>query len=139
MLSPAGVGSGAEHSSSQTRRRPASKRRRYPLGFKSPATTPAGGSGTATASPQVTFRPETLIVTSDIASFFTIDDIIIGKNSQSVSAEPLPAAMFTEVAVNTGLNLDTANLGTQMALRFTNVDTVDPHTFRASLVGTAVE
>jgi hypothetical protein len=114
-------------------------RRVYHMGFDAGADTDAGVAGTATQQPQVTIRSERLIVPSFIAPFFTIDNIIVGKDSQSaVGNNPVPASTYSEVAVGVRLNLKTANLGHLVTIAFTNVDT-DAHRFRATIIGTAVD
>jgi hypothetical protein len=118
--------------------RPSDQRREFPLGFVVDGPTGPGLSGAATANPQVTFRSERLIVPSFIAPFFVIDNIIVGKDSQQVSANPLPASTFTEVAVGVRLNLKTAMIGNIISLLFTNVDVAE-RLFQATIIGTAVE
>jgi hypothetical protein len=120
--------------------RPATRRREYPLGFES--TTVGGilpGNGEVVrADPQISFRGERFVVPSDISLFFSIEDIIIGKNSQFVSSGPVPASTFSEVAVGVRLNLDTANVGNLISIRVRNIGP-DPLVFRATLIGTGVE
>lgn len=121
------------------RERAEDTRRVYHMGFDAGANTLAGLAGQATQQPQVTIRPERLVVPSFLAPFFTIDNIIVGKDSQSaVGVNPVPASTYSEVAVGVRLNLKTANLGHLVTLSFTNVDT-DPHRFRATLIGTATD
>lgn len=121
--------------------RPATRRREYPLGFES--VTPGGiaglgGTEVVRADPQISFRGERFVVPSDISLFFSIEDIIIGKNSQFVSSGPVPASTFSEVAVGVRLNLDTANVGNLISIRVRNIGP-DPLIFRATLIGTGVE
>lgn len=121
------------------RERAEDTRRVYHMGFDAGADTLAGLAGQATQQPQVTIRPERLVVPSFIAPFFTVDNIIVGKDSQSaVGVNPVPASTYSEVAVGVRLNLKTANLGHLVTLSFTNVDT-DPHRFRATMIGTATD
>lgn len=120
--------------------RPQDRRREFPVGLIAPTPTVFGGTGQATALPQVTFRPERLIVPSDISASFTIDSVVVGKDLQSVSAQPLPATMFSEVAVGVRLNLKTAVVGMQIVVSFTNVDALQREIqFQAAFIGTAVE
>ena len=120
--------------------RPATRRREYPLGFESitPGGIAPGGSEVVRADPQISFRGERFVVPSDISLFFSIDDIIVGKNSQFVSSGPIPASTFSEVAVGVRLNLDTANVGNLISIRVRNIGP-DPLVFRATLIGTGVE
>jgi hypothetical protein len=120
--------------------RPATRRREYPLGFESitPGGIAPGASEVVRADPQISFRGERLVIPSDISLFFSLDDIIIGKNSQFVSSGAVPASAFSEVAVGVRLNLDTANVGNLISLRVRNIGP-DPLVFRATLIGTGVE
>jgi len=120
--------------------RPQDRRREFPIGLVSPGPTAFGGSAQATAFPQVTFRPERLVVPSQIAPFFTVDAIIVGKDNQSVSFDPIPATMFSEVGVGVRLSLKTAVVGMQIIVRFTNIDPLQQtRTFSGGIIGTAVE
>lgn len=119
--------------------RPATRRREYPLGFESAAAIPLNGTALVRATPQISFRGERLVVPSDISLFFSIDDIIVGKNSQLVSDGPIPASTFSEVAVGVRLNLDTANIGNTITMRVRNVGSADEIFFRAAIIGTGVE
>ena len=120
--------------------RPQDRRREFPVGLVAPGPTAFGQSASATALPQVTFRPERLIIPSQIAPFFTIDAIIVGKDNQTVSFDPLPATMFSEVGVGVRLSLKTAVVGMQIIVRFTNVDPLQQaRTFSGGIIGTAVE
>jgi len=116
-------------------------RREYHIGFDSgPVAVAINASATLTARPQVTFRPERLMVPSFIAPFFTVDNIIVGKDSQTaVGASPVPATMYSEVAVGARLNLKTANLGHDVTLLVTNVDPAAAHRFRAGMIGTSTD
>jgi hypothetical protein len=127
--------------------RPATRRREYPLGFESTSISKIapgmagidpGNTEVVRADPQISFRGERLVIPSDISLFFSIDDIIVGKNSQFVSSGPVPASTFSEVAVGVRLNLDTANVGNLISLRIRNIGP-DPLVFRATLIGTGVE
>lgn len=118
--------------------RPNDKRREFAIGFEPTPATAAGASASTRARPQILFRPERLIVASQVAPYFTIDNIIVGKDSQMVSADPVPATAFSEVAVGVRLSLKTAVIGNDITIQFTNTDTQD-RTFRATIIGTALE
>jgi hypothetical protein len=122
------------------RERAEDTRREFHLGFDSgPVLVAAGGAFQVQALPQVTFRSERLVVPSFLAPFFTIDNIIVGKDSQTaVGFSPVPASTYSEVAVGVRLSLKTANLGNTIILAGTNVD-VAGHRFRATLIGTATD
>lgn len=121
------------------RERAEDTRREFHMGFRSAAPIAGGAAGAVTQQPQVTFRPERLVIPSFIAPFFTIDNIIVGKDSQTaVGINPVPATTYSEVAVGVRLNLKTANLGHLVTLSFTNVD-ADPHIFQGAIIGTATD
>lgn len=94
-------------------------RRRYPLGFV-PTNLATGITTTIPAGPQNLFRSERLIVPSDIAFDLDINDVKVGNQSQLVQAVSLPAAMFTEVAIDTQVTFDTAEVGNQISATFFN-------------------
>lgn len=114
--------------------------RRFPLGI-TPTNVLAPPSPDSQkdikASPQVTFRPERLIIPSDIAAFFTIVDLKIGNRSQLVAAGEIPATVFSEVGVDANLRMDTAQISMEIVITVKNIDS-SPRMFRAALLGTAV-
>lgn len=118
--------------------RQVTKAREYPLGF--PTTTVAGGNTTATisASPQVPFRGRRLIIPSDIAGAFLVNDLKVGKNSMFPTSNPVPARAFTELGVGTDLNLDTAQISQLISLSVQNTSG-SSQDFNACIIGTAVE
>ena len=111
--------------------------REYALGLGS--TSVAGtSSANINVQPQVIFRPERLVVPSNLAMDFLITDIKVGKNSQLVSTGALPAVMFTEQAFGVRLKMDTAQIS-----MFVTVSGTTPNpaarNFQGGLVGPAVE
>lgn len=113
------------------------KSRQYPLGF--PTTSMATLTSTnVVAQTQVLFRGRRLIIASDIAAAFLINDFRIGKNSQFPSTGPVPARVFSETAVGVDLSLDTAQISQNISLNVTNTSgsTV---IFNAALLGDALE
>lgn len=119
------------------RERP-TKAREFPLGFESPTTIAPGATATITSRPQIPFRGERLIVPSDIAGSFSILDLRVGKNSQFTSSGAVPARTFQENAVGIRLQLDTAQISQDVTLSVQNIGGA-PQTFRASIIGSAVE
>lgn len=111
--------------------------REFPIGF-GPTSVAANTTATFTAQPQLIFRPSRLIIPSSIAASFVVSDLRIGKNSQLVSANPIPASTFIETAVGVALGLDTCNVGQTITLVVANT-TGGAVTFLASLIGTSVE
>lgn len=127
----------AERNASALVSRAPQKSREFPLGF--PETSiDAGDTANVVTFPQVPFRGERLLIPSDIAGLFAIDDIKVGKNSQLVASGPLPARCFSEVSVGVGLHLDTAQVSQQITLVVRNISG-QTATFRGMLIGRAVE
>lgn len=111
--------------------------REYALGLGS--TSVAGNSSAnINVQPQVIFRPERLVVPSNIAIDFLITDIKVGKNSQLVSTGALPAVMFTETAFGVRLKMDTAQISMFVTISVTNQNP-QAKNFQGGLVGPAVE
>lgn len=127
----------AERNSAAVVRRQPTKAREYPLGFPT-TSVGAAASATISAQPQVPFRGRRLIVPSDIAGSFLIDDLKIGKNSMFPSSNPVPARAFTELGVGVDLNLDTAQISQLVAISVTN-SSLAAANFNAAIIGTAVE
>jgi hypothetical protein len=111
--------------------------REYALGLGS---TSVAGSSSANINvqPQVIFRPERLVVPSNLAVDFLITDIKVGKNSQLVSTGALPAVMFTENAFGVRLKMDTAQISMFVTVSVTNQNP-NARNFQGGLVGPAVE
>lgn len=112
--------------------------RRFPLGFSSDAVILPGAQATITSQPQVLFRGERLIVPSDVAGDFTIDDCKVGKDSQFVATGPIPARTLQENAWGVDFQLDTAQVSQFISLIVTNIAGASRQ-FRATLIGSAVE
>lgn len=110
------------------------RRRRYPLGVV-PTTITAGTQSQIPASPQNLFRPERLVIPSDIAFDSGVVDIKVGNTSQFVQSAEVPGALFSEVAINTGVNFDTAEIGNQISATIRN-KTASSIEFSAGFVGT---
>ena len=111
--------------------------REYALGLGSTSVT-GSSSANINVQPQVIFRPERLVVPSNIAVDFLITDIKVGKNSQLVSTGALPAVMFTENAFGVRLKMDTAQISMFVTISVTNQNPA-ARNFQGGLVGPAVE
>lgn len=111
--------------------------REYALGLGSTSVT-GNSSANINVQPQVIFRPERLVVPSNIAVDFLITDIKVGKNSQLVSTGALPAVMFTEQAFGVRLKMDTAQISMFVTVSVTNQN-AQARNFQGGLVGPAVE
>lgn len=110
------------------------RRRRYPLGFV-PTAVAAATSVQVPSAPQNLYRPERLVIPSDIAFDAGVADIKVGNQSQLVQSVEVPAALFSEVAINTGVTFDTAEVGNQVSVTIRN-KSASAFEFTAGLVGT---
>lgn len=110
------------------------RRRRYPLGFV-PTTLPASTTALVPSAPQNLFRPERLVIPSDIAFDTGVVDIKVGNQSQLVQSVEVPGALFSEVAIDTHVTFDTAEVGNQVSIQVRN-KTASPFEFTAGLIGT---
>ena len=113
------------------------KAREYPIGFVGTSLA-AAGSETITRRPQVPFKGKRLITASNTAGSFEITDIKVGKNSQLVSANNIPALAFAETAQGVEMDFDTCQVSMDLAIGITNIS-LAAATFRAAIVGVAVE
>lgn len=111
--------------------------REYALGLGSTSVT-GNSSANINVQPQVIFRPERLVVPSNLAVDFLITDIKVGKNSQLVSTGALPAVMFTEVAFGVRLKMDTCQISMFVTISVTNQNPA-ARNFQGGIVGPAVE
>ncbi len=116
------------------------KARRYVLGFDSgPNLIAANGTIPVINRPQVAFKSERLVVPSDIAGGFVLNDVVVGKNSQFASnSVGVPARSFDERAEGMMLAMDTAQISQDIIINVTNTGGA-PARFRASIAGPAVE
>lgn len=110
------------------------RRRRYPLGFV-PTVIDGGTSALIPSAPQNLFRPERLVIPSDIAFDLGVVDIKVGNQSQLVQSVEVPAALFSEVAIDTNVTFDTAEVGNQVSVQARN-KIAAPIEFTAGLIGT---
>jgi hypothetical protein len=114
------------------------KARVYPFGFLADAAAAAGAPGSVTRRPQTPLKLQRLVVPSIIAPFFWITDVKVGKDSQLVGSDPLPAIVFQENAVAVELKGDTANVGHDVTIAYVNVSGASQR-FQAVMIGAAVE
>ena len=110
-------------------------RRRYPLGFV-PTEVDAGDAATIPAAPQNLFRPERLVIPSDICFDFGVADIKVGNQSQFAQSVEVPAAVFSEVSIDTNVTFDTAEVGNQISILVRNKGATDNLEFTAAAIGT---
>lgn len=110
------------------------RRRRYPLGVV-PTSISSGDTATIPTTPQNLFRPERMAIPSDIAFDIGVTDVKVGNQSQFVETSEVPGALFSEVAINTGVTFDTAEIGNQISVAVRNKSLSDVE-FTAGFVGT---
>lgn len=121
----------------QLRARAPSKAREWVLGFDSVTTVAAGATTNVTSRPQVTFRPDRLVIAGSIAASFLINDIKIGMASQLIAGVAVPAEVFGQAAVGVRLKLDTAQISQDVILNVTNTS-AGALRFNAAMIGPAV-
>jgi Ca2+-binding RTX toxin-like protein len=114
------------------------KARRYPFGLQADAATAAGTPGAVTRRPQTPIKVQRLVIPTAIAPSFVITDIKVGKDSQLVGSDPIPAEIFAPNAVNVELAGATANVGHDVTIAFANISGAAA-LFRAVIIGPAVE
>jgi len=124
----------AERNAGAVIQRELDRRRRYPLGVV-PTDINPGVQQQIPASPQNLFRPERLVIPSDIAFDSGVVDVKVGNVSQFVQSAEVPGALFSEVAINTGVNFDTAEIGNQISAVIRNKGAAAIE-FSAGFVGT---
>ncbi len=114
------------------------KGRQLILGFSSTGTVAAGATVDIIQRPQLTFRPERVIIPAAIGANFNVADIRIGKDSQFLSAGVIPAAVFAEGAFGVRLKMDTAQIAMDIDLRVTNIS-AGALNFFAAMIGDSVQ
>lgn len=93
---------------------------------------------TVSAQPQRDFRVERLIVPSFCARYFSITSFTVGQDNQFVAAGEVSAQAFSEVAVGSRLEGNTANIGNLIVLTVKNIDTTNDYDFYSSISGTTL-
>jgi hypothetical protein len=114
------------------------KLREYPLGFDSQVAIAAGATVLVNSPPQIPFRVERLVIPSDIAGSFVVEEFTVGKNPQFASNIPVPGRVFDERAVGVRLRGDTAQVAQNVSCRITNISGA-PVRFRAAVIGAALD
>lgn len=111
--------------------------REYALGLGS---TSVMGSTSANINvqPQVVFRPERLVIPSNVAIDFLLTDLKVGKNSQLASTGAVPAIAFSEQAFGVRLKMDTAQISMFVTISVTNQNP-NARNFQGVIIGPAVE
>jgi hypothetical protein len=92
------------------------------------------GIATITVNPQVRFRGRKLVIDSNSGGSFLITLFQVGIQNQFMSADPVPAACFTELAQDVWLDLDQAYVGNGITLTVQNLGT-NTQNFTGALLG----
>ena len=108
--------------------------RRQNLGFPSTTTT-LSQTQTAQSAPQTWFRPDRTFIGSSIVGFYAVSAILIGNKEQFVNANPCPANMFSELAVNADVEYDTCEPAVTISVQVQNLDTTASHTVIPGMTG----
>jgi hypothetical protein len=111
--------------------------REFVIGLGSTAL-PGLSSANIAVQPQVIFRPERIVIPSNLAADFLITDIKVGKNSQLVSPGAIPAVVFVENAFGVRLKMDTAQIAQFITISVTNQNGA-ARNFQGAIIGPAIE
>src|SRR5271155_3200906 len=111
--------------------------REFVIGF-GPVKVKARSRHIAQVQVQMPYRGNRLIVPSSLANDFSVNDIRVGKDSQAISENSIPAAAFSELAVGVNLGLDIAVPGHFVTLSVSNT-TNKEKVFAAALVGKGLQ
>ena len=117
-------------------RRP-NRGRRLPMGLFSLGLIAAGSPSQVTAEPQTAFRLERFSVPDELAIFFDIVDIKVGKDSIFDTDGRVPATCFDQAATGILLGVDTNQAGTTLSVDVLN-KSLAPSIFQALALGIAV-
>lgn len=99
---------------------------------------PPGHTINITAQPQVTFKPERLILDDEAAEWYDVADIKVGRCSQLVSSSMLPGTAF-KAGVSPIQSMDTVQISMLVTLSLINVSTKPRRPPRAMMTGRGVD
>jgi hypothetical protein len=99
---------------------------------------PAGSTVYVTGRPQVLFRPELVSIEGELAPFFSVVDIRIGKNSQFVSAAEILAEEFAP-GRSRRMKFDTCQISMDVTVALRNRTDKPQRCPHVTLYGPAVE
>lgn len=92
-----------------------------PLGRQTVA---ASTSAEFSNTPQVPFRPSSLVISATSITGLTVDNILVGKNGQFTASGAMPAAAFGADSTFKGMKYDTARPGINVVVQVTDVSAV---------------
>lgn len=96
----------------------------------------AAAAATLQMQPQELFRTERAFIGSHLAQDYNMTQLQVGQKNQLLVAGEVNGTVFSEVAVRSFLNLDTANVGNTVSMTLRN-DGALQTTPRPDLLGTA--
>ena len=99
---------------------------------------PSGHTINITDQPQVSFKPEKLVLDDEAADWYDVVDIKIGKNSQLISATRLPGTGF-KAGVSSFMSMDTAQISMYVTLSLINVSDKPRRLPRAMMTGKGID
>lgn len=98
-----------------------------------------GHTVTLSNRPHVIFRPELLSIEKELASFYAIVDIRVGKNSQMAAAGDVMAEDFAAGTPKGRLRCDAAQIAMDVAIILRNISDKPQRAPRATFYGPAIE
>jgi len=96
------------------------KRHYLPLNLTSGTTVAAAGTGTLQNNPQRLFKPSRLVIASDVAGLFSVQNLFVGVKPQLVATGSMPARLFSEQSFDTDFEGDTAQISQAISVQVTN-------------------
>lgn len=118
--------------------RPPTKGRELVVGFDSGAgTIAAAAAANVNSNPQQVMRPERICVQGTAAVNFLINSLTIGTSIQFLNAVGVHAEIFSSLAQDVRLRMDTAQINSVISFNVTNISLAISRFF-AALIGPAV-
>jgi len=99
---------------------------------------PPGHTLNLVAQPQVVFRPEKLVLDDESAENFQVADVKVGKNSQFLSAAPMPGSLF-KAATTPWMKMDTAQVSMYVTVTLTNTSGVARPVPKVTMLGKIID
>jgi len=111
-----------------------------PAGVPPTTFTAPGGPFTQQINLTVTrpFKPYELIIGSEIAPFFRVDNSTVNGRNQLATAAPVPASAFSEASLRSKFRWETVNPSSALVLTITMTDTTTTRIFTCCFQGAAL-
>jgi hypothetical protein len=110
----------------------------FPQGPNGATSFAASESGVMTARPQRVFQTKRFVISSAVAPFFAIGDLLIGRDSMLVNSEYASAEVFSQTGVGVSLEGFIARPGIDITLNAINLDSLAAHAFYGTIIGPAL-